>query len=106
MHSYRQRPKASLGGSVLLRKGFLVMRLDLRLRRFVVCVGTVEAHAPCISGNVDVGAQDVPSLAQMQHPTVPLDCPTLGGDAKPFLISHMRSGEVSHGLATEQQENK
>jgi hypothetical protein len=94
--------------SVLWRERFAVMALDLGFRRFVVCIWAVETHSLCGPGFVNVGAQHVPTLAQVQHPMVPLSSPTLRCDSDPFFLRHSPHSqiEVSHGQVAKLHKNE
>jgi hypothetical protein len=48
------------------------MLLDFGFGCLVVCIGTVETHAFCGPGFIDVCAQHIPALAQMQHAVMAL----------------------------------
>jgi len=50
---------------VLGRERLLMVALDLRLRSLVISVGAVQPYTFGRPGLVDVGAQNVPALAQM-----------------------------------------
>ena len=63
-----------------------MMLLDLGFRRLVVRVRAVETNASHRPGVIDVRAQHVPALAQMQHAVMPLRRPALGCDSDSFSI--------------------
>jgi hypothetical protein len=50
---------------VLGRERLLMVALDLRLRSLVIGVRSVQSYTSGRPGLVDVGAQNVPALAQM-----------------------------------------
>src|SRR6266699_147035 len=64
--------------SVLRRKWFDVKLLDLGFGRGVIVVGPIETNAAGRPRIVDVGAQHVPALAQVQHAVMTLRRPALG----------------------------
>jgi len=72
--------------SVLRREGLHMMSLDLGFRRFVIGKWPVEAHSLGSPGLVDVGAQYIPALAEVQHPMMALSHPALGGDSDPVFV--------------------
>jgi hypothetical protein len=49
-----------------------MLRIDLGFRRLVVWIWAVETHASRRTRLVDVGAQHVPALAEMQDPVMAL----------------------------------
>ena len=66
--------------------GLSQMFLDLSFRRLVIRVRAVEAYAARSSGIVDVGADHVPPLAQVQDAVMALPRPALGRNANPFRL--------------------
>src|ERR1700682_5022119 len=80
---------AGLSGSVFGRKRLHAMPLDLGFRSLVVVIRAVETHALRGPGRVDVGAQHIPALAQVQHAMMPLSRPTLGRDSHPLFLGHV-----------------
>jgi len=62
------------------------MFLDLSFGRLVIRVRAVEAYAARSSGIVDVGADHVPPLAQVQEAVMALPRPALGRYANPFRL--------------------
>lgn len=79
------------------------MFLDFGFGRLVIRVRAVEANASGGSGIIEVGAQHVPPLAQVQNAMMALSRPALGGDAKPLCFGHVLpkslTGPVSMGLS-------
>ncbi len=65
-----------------------MMLLDLCFGCLMVGVWAIKTYASRGPGVVDVGTQHIPTLAQVQHPVVPLPCPTLGCDPDSFFLGH------------------
>jgi hypothetical protein len=63
---------------------------NLGFGRFVIFVWTIETYASRTPGVVNVGAEHVPTLAQVQHSAMPLGRPTLGCDSDPLFFGHIR----------------
>jgi hypothetical protein len=64
------------------------MSLDLSFGGFVIRIRAVEAHPFCSAGLVEVGAQHIPPLAQVQHSVMPLTRPTLWCDSQALSVGH------------------
>jgi hypothetical protein len=75
--------------SVLGWEGLRLMPSHLGFSRFVVVIRTIQAHASSGPGFIDVSAQHVPALAQVQHAVMKLSRPTLGRDAHPFFLGNI-----------------
>jgi hypothetical protein len=67
------------------------MPLDLSFSSFVIRVWAVETHAFRGAGLVDVGAQHVPPLTEVQHSVMPLRRPTLRCDPHALSLGHLRT---------------
>jgi len=64
------------------------MPLHLGLSRFVIRIWPVQTHAFRGACVVDVGAEHIPSLTQVQHSVMSLSCPTLWCDSHAFCFRH------------------
>jgi len=62
--------------------------LDLRFGRGVIVVWPIESNASRSPSVVDVCAQHVPTLAQVQHAVVTLPRPALWCYPDPFILGH------------------
>src|SRR5690348_6410534 len=60
----------------------------LGVGRVVVRVRTVKANAVRPAAGIDLGADDVPALAEVQHAVVQLGGPAPRRDADPVLLPH------------------
>jgi len=77
--------------------------LDLGFGRLVIRIWAVETNASSRPGIVEVGAEDIPPLAEVQDAVMALSGPALRGDADPVCFGHACSsksltGPVSMGL--------
>ena len=86
--------------SVFRREGLYVIPLDVGFRRLVIRIWSVESHALGSSGLVDVGAQHVPALAQVQHSMVALSRPAPGAMPTLSLSDIRRSPTRNLGYLT------
>lgn len=82
------RPRGAIGSVFSGKRLCFLVRVDLRLGGLVIRVRAVEAHAPCGPGIVDVSAQHIPSLAEMQNTVMALSRPALGCDPDPLGFGH------------------
>src|SRR5260370_8044457 len=82
---------ARSGESIFWREGLHAAPLDLGFRRLVICVGAVETHASYVASIVNVGTHHIPAFAQVQHPGIPLGCPTPWSDSNPSFPGHHRT---------------
>ena len=83
----RQLGRLPDGPLVLGRERLLMVALDLRLRSLVIGVRAIQPYTFGRPGFVDVGAQNVPALAQVQHAVMALAGPAPRRDPNPFLLS-------------------
>ncbi len=73
--------RTGLGGMVLHPSG-------LGLGRFVVRIRTVQPHPVGAAVLVELGADHVPALAEVQHAVVQFGGPAPGRDADSFPFAH------------------
>jgi hypothetical protein len=76
------------------------MPLDLGFGGLVICVRAVETHPSGIAGLVNVGAQHVPPLAQVQHSVMSLGRPALWCDPYALSLGHLTSPVEVFSLAS------
>jgi len=67
------------------------MPLDLSFSSFVIREWTIETDTFCGAGLVDVGAQHIPTLTEVQHSVMPLPRPTFRCDPHALFLGHRRS---------------
>jgi hypothetical protein len=67
-----------------------MMPLDLRFSGFVIRIRTVETHPYCRAGLVNVCAQHIPPLPQVQNSMMPLPRPTFWCDPHALFLRHLR----------------
>src|SRR2546421_6475965 len=82
----------------LLRR--VLQPAGLRFRRGVVRIRTVESHALGPAALIELGADDIPALAEMQDAMVRLGCPALRRDPDAVALGHPANQSIGVRLRT------